>query len=232
MENDEWDHTVTDPLDPSSQSGDQFLADLRARRRPRLFVISGPSGVGKDSVIKRLRRIYPDAHFAVTATTRPPRPGEKDGVDYIFLDPDTFAEHLAKDEFLEFARVYGYLYGVPKGPVRDALARGQDVFVKVDVQGAAHIRTIAPHATLIFLAPESMSQLLQQLRARKTDDPEVLMSRYLAAERELRQADKFDYVVFNPFDPIKKRASKRTINQICSIIEAEHCRIEQPEIKI
>ncbi len=225
--NDESDHTVTHLVDPNNLSGDRILADLRARRRPRLFVISGPSGVGKDEVIKHLRTIYPDVHLAVTATTRPRRPGEIDGVHYIFLDPDTFAARLAEGEFLESARVYGHMYGVPKGPIRDALARGQDVIVKVDVQGAASIRKIAPKATFIFLAPESMSQLLRQLQARKCDDPEVLMSRFLAAERELHHAYEFEYVVFNEFERIEK-----AVNQICAIIEAEHSRIEQPKIVI
>lgn len=219
------DTAVTHPLDPTGESGDLFLADLRARRRPRLFVISGPSGVGKDTVIERLRDVYPEAHFAVTATTRPRRPGEIDGVHYIFLDPDSFAARLEEGEFLESARVYGHLYGVPKAPVRHALARGQDVIVKVDVQGAASIRQIAPNATFIFLAPESMSQLLQQLQARKTDDPEILMGRFLAAERELRRAHEFDYLVFNEPDKIDT-----TIKQICAIIEAEQSRIHQPEI--
>jgi len=216
---------VIHPLDPSSESGDLFLADLRARRRPRLFVISGPSGVGKDAVVSRLRDLYPEVHFAVTATTRPRRPGEIDGIHYIFLDPDTFAARVEAGDFLEFARVYGYLYGVPKGPVRHALARGQDVIVKVDVQGAASIRQLAPKATFIFIAPESMAQLLKQLQARKTDDPEALMRRFLAAERELRHAYEFDYVVFNEFERIES-----AISQVCAIIDAEHSRIEQPEI--
>jgi guanylate kinase len=222
---DGWDHTVIHPLDPSSESGDLFLADLRARRRPRIFVISGPSGVGKDAVVSRLRDVYPDVHFAVTATTRPRRPGEIDGVDYIFLDPDTFAARVEAGDFLEFARVYGHLYGVPKSPVRHALARGQDVIVKVDVQGAASIRQIAPKATFIFIAPESMAQLLKQLQTRKTDDPEELMRRFLAAERELRRAYEFDYLVFNEFERIEK-----AVNLVCAIIDAERSRMEQPEI--
>jgi len=199
-------------------------ADLRARRRPRLIVISGPSGVGKDTVIERLRDAYPEIHFAVTATTRPRRPGEIDGIHYYFLDPGTFAERLDHGEFLESAVVYNHRYGVPKGPVRQALQRGQDVVIKVDVQGAATIRGLVPHGTFVFLAPESMDELLQRLQSRKSDDPDVLMARFMAADRELRRAREFDFVVFNERERID-----RTIAQLSAIIDAEHHRVDQPE---
>src|SRR5687768_17126835 len=107
---------------PAEEHGDSFIADLRARRRPRLFVISGPSGVGKDAVIERLREQFPEIHFAVTATTRPRRPGEIDGVHYYFLDHESFLEREREGEFLESATVYDFRYGVPKTPVRHALA--------------------------------------------------------------------------------------------------------------
>src|SRR3954469_25908626 len=129
---------------PTEESGDAFIADLRARREPRLFVISGPSGVGKDSVIERLRDLNQDIHFAVTATTRARRPGEIDGIHYYFLDDDTFQAKEADGEFIETAEVYQHHYGVPRTPVRHALARGQDVIVKVDVQGAESIHAAAP----------------------------------------------------------------------------------------
>jgi guanylate kinase len=218
---------VTHPLDPVGESGDLFLADMRARRRPRLVVISGPSGVGKDTVIERLRDAYPEAHFAVTATTRPRRPGEIDGVHYFFLDPTTFAERLAQGEFMESAVVYSHRYGVPKAPVRQALQRGQDVVIKVDVQGAATIRELVPHGIFVFLAPESMDELLQRLQSRKSDDPDVLMARFMAADRELRRAQEFDYLIFN-----ERERVDRTINQLCAIIDAERHRIDQPEIVI
>jgi guanylate kinase len=216
---------VTHPLDPVGESGDLFIADMRARRRPRLIVISGPSGVGKDTVIERLRDAYPESHFAVTATTRPRRPGEIDGIHYFFLDSATFAERLAHGEFMESALVYNHRYGVPKGPARQALQRGQDVVIKVDVQGAATIRKLVPHGTFIFLAPESMDELLQRLQSRKSDDPDVLMARFMAADRELRRAREFDYVIFN-----ERERLDRTIAQIAAIIDAQHHRIEQPEI--
>jgi guanylate kinase len=212
---------------PTQENGDAFIADLRARRKPRIFVISGPSGVGKDSVIEHLRDRYPDIHFAVTATTRARRPGEIDGIHYYFLDESTFKEREAEGEFIETAEVYNNHYGVPRTPVRHALQRGQDVIVKVDVQGAASIRELAPNATYIFIAPETMTELLRRLRSRKTDDPEVLMARFSAASRELLKASEFDYVVFNEVERLSS-----AIEQIGAIIAAERLRTEQNEVSI
>jgi guanylate kinase len=210
-----------------AHQGDGFIADLRARRRPRLYVISGPSGVGKDAVIERLRDIFPEMHFAVTATTRPRRPGEIDGIHYYFTQAEDFSERLGKDEFLESALVYGNHYGVPKTPIRHALRRGQDVVVKVDVQGAAAIQELAPDACFIFLAPESLTELLRRLRSRKTDEPEALMNRFNAASRELLEAKKFDYIIFNENDKIEE-----TLDQLKSIVAAERLRSEQADISI
>jgi guanylate kinase len=210
---------VTDQL---GERGDDLIGDLRAARRPRFVVISGPSGVGKDTVIELLRARFPETYFAVTATTRHRRPGEIDGVHYYFLDDDAFATRLQDGEFLESAVVYGHHYGVPRGPIRAALTRGQDVIVKVDIQGAASIRSLVDHGIFIFLAPESMSELMRRLRARKTDDPEALMQRFGTASRELSAAREFDYVVFNESD-----RAERTLEHITSILTAEHCRSVQ-----
>ena len=212
---------------PIEERGDAFIADLRARRRSRLFVISGPSGVGKDTVIERLRDLFPEIHFAVTATTRARRPGEIDGIHYYFLDEETFRDRESAGEFIETATVYQHRYGVPRTPVRHALARGQDVIVKVDVQGAGSIRAIAPNATFIFLAPESMTELLRRLRSRKTEDPDVLMTRFGAASRELLRAHEFDYVVFNEMEQLTS-----ALDQISAIVYAEQARTVQPEIVI
>jgi guanylate kinase len=212
---------------PSEEIGDAFISDLRASKHPRVFVISGPSGVGKDSVIERLRDLYPDIHFAVTATTRPRRPGEIDGIHYYFLDEETFLDREQENEFIETAIVYQNHYGVPRTPVRHALERGQDVIIKVDIQGAASIRAITPEATYIFLAPESMTELLRRLRSRKTDDPDALMQRFGAASRELLHAKEFDYVVFNEMERLAS-----AIEHISSIIDAERLRANQPAISI
>ncbi len=210
--------------------GDVIIAQLKNRRKPRMFVISGPSGVGKDSIIKVLREIFPDVHVAVTATTRGRRPGEANGVDYFFYDRDHFLELQEAGEFLESARVYGEWYGVPKHSVRHAVERGQDVFVKVDVQGAATIRNQTPEAVFIFVSPTSSAELLQRLRTRKTDDPEALMRRFRSAEQELARADEFDYVVFNGQND--HGVPERAVREIESIIEAERHRIHQPSIEL
>ena len=213
--------------DGLGEHADGLIDDLRVLRRPRLFVISGPSGVGKDTVIESLRQRYSEAHFAVTATTRPRRPGEIDGLHYYFMDPASFAQRLDENEFLESAVVYGYQYGGPRGPIRSALARGQDVFVKVDVQGADAIRRLVPRVTSVFLAPESMAALLQRLRSRKSDDPEVLMRRFGTASRELASALDFDYVILNESERVDT-----AVDKICAIVEAEHARSHQPEIHL
>lgn len=209
------------------EQADDLIGNLRMLRRPRIFIISGPSGVGKDTVIDALRPRFPDAHFAVTATTRKRRPGEIDGYHYYFLDMATFGARLDEGEFLESAVVYGHRYGVLRSPIRAAVARGQDVFVKVDVQGAASIRSLVPRTVGVFLAPESLGTLLQRLRARKTDDPEELMNRFGTASRELASVSEFDYVVFNESDQLD-----RTIDHIASIVVAEHCRTHQPAVHL
>lgn len=207
--------------------GDQFIAGLRSRRRPRVFIISGPSGVGKDSVIDRLRERESDTHFAVTATTRPQRDGETDGIHYFFLGHEQFATWVADGEFLEFATVYGQRYGVPKSPVRAALQRGQDVVIKIDVQGAAAIRTLIPDSVGIFIAPESMDSLYLRLSARKTDDPLELARRFEEARHELLRAQEFDYIVFNETNGLL-----RAVDEINAIIRAVRSEIRQPEIGI
>jgi guanylate kinase len=209
------------------EGADDLIGDLRTLRRPRVFFISGPSGVGKDAVIERLRERFPDAFFAVTATTRERRPGEIDGVHYYFLDEGDFHARLADGEFLESANVYGHLYGVLRGPVRAALGRGQDVFVKVDVQGAAEIERVVPGAVSIFLTPESASTLLQRLKHRKTDDPTELMRRFATAQRELEAAQSFDYVVFNRQDRLGE-----ALDEIAAIVRAEWCRTDQSVIHV
>ena len=168
-----------------------------------MFVISGPSGVGKDSVIQEMRNHLPDMHFAVTATTRPRRPGEIDGVHYYFLSEEDFMEQVEQDEFLEHAVVYGNYYGVPKKRVRSALEAGRSVVIKVDVQGAKTIRELVPQAILIFLAPPNMSELLKRMIGRKSDDLDIVARRLNTATHELTAASDFDFVVFNESDRIQ-----------------------------
>ena len=162
-----------------------------------LVVITGPSGVGKDSVLDRLKVLNRPYHFAITATTRAPRPQESDGVDYYFLTDQQFDEMLAKDEFLEHATVYDQRKGVPKPPVREALAAGKDVLFRTDVQGARYIKSICPAAVTIFIVPPSWDELEWRLRSRATDAPEQLDIRLRTARDEMTAAEEFDHTLVN-----------------------------------
>lgn len=188
-------------------------------KTPLLVVISGPSGVGKDAVIGRLRAAHPAARFTVTATTRPPRSRERDGDDYHFLSDDEYDRLVAEDGFLEHAAVYSHRYGVPKAQVREALARGQDVIVRVDVQGAATIKRLVPDAVLIFLAAASLEELEERLRRRNTEGRSDLRLRLDTARREMACQEDFDHVVIN-----REGALDEAVSQILAIIEDERGR--------
>ena len=165
--------------------------------RSLLVVLSGPSGVGKDAVLERMKRLGSPYHFAVTATTRPMRDGEREGEPYHFVARDEFERMIANGELLEWAEVYGNLYGVPRAQVERALSEGRDVLVKVDVQGAKTIRGLAPDAMLVFLAPPSMDELARRLTSRGTEAEESLRRRLREAEAEMDAAALFDHVVVN-----------------------------------
>jgi guanylate kinase len=190
----------------------------QAGEGPLLVVLSGPSGVGKDSVLRQLKELGRDWHFTVTATTRSQRPGENYGVDYLFLDRDTFHQKVRAGDFLECAEVYGNWYGVPRTQVTDALEKGLDVIIKADVQGATTIKDIAPDAVFIFLMPPSPEELERRLRERKTETTPDLELRIRMAMDELYQLPLFDYVVVN--DQLESAASR-----IDAIVTAEKCRI-------
>lgn len=192
---------------------------------PVLVVISGPSGVGKDAVIRRMRERGAPFHFLVTATDRPIRPGEVHGEDYYFYSTEEFERMIAAGEFLEYASVYGQYKGVPKSQARRALDSGIDVVMRVDVQGAATIRRLVPGATLIFLAPPSLEILASRLERRGADSPEQVQERLRAALQEMQHLNEFDYVVINREDDLDG-----TVEQITAIIEAEKCRIGRVQV--
>lgn len=137
--------------------------------QPLVVVISGPSGVGKDAVIRRLQEKRPDLYFVITATSRPKRPGEQDGVDYFFVSREEFEAWIARGRLLEHATVYGEYKGIPRQQVEDALARGTDVVLRIDVQGAATVQQLLPGLVSIFLVAESEAELVERLIARKTE---------------------------------------------------------------
>lgn len=193
--------------------------------QPLLIVISGPSGVGKDSVIKRMKKRQMPFHFMVTATTRPPRPEEVDGVDYWFLSKDRFAEMIDRGELLEYAIVYNDYKGIPKAQVQEALSSGQDVVMRVDVQGAATIRKLCADALLIFLTTKDEAELIERLRSRKTESPEGLNLRIATARQETRRIDEFDYVVLN-----RESRLDETVDLIEAIIKAEKQRVHPRKV--
>jgi len=194
---------------------------------PLLVVISGPSGVGKDAVLAHMKeRGYP-FHFVVTATTRPQRPGETHGVNYFFVSEEEYDRLLAADEFLEHATVYGYRYGVPKGQVREAWARGQDVIMRVDVQGSATIKKLVPEAVFIFLVAPSLDELMGRLKSRRTERGEDLERRMALARAEMKCLSEFDYVVVNAQGHLDD-----AVDRIFAIIQAEKCRVRPRRISL
>ena len=190
--------------------------------QPLLIVISGPSGVGKDTVIQRMQERNLPFQFVVTATTRPPRPNEVHGKDYFFYSNAEFAEMIEKGELLEHAIVYNDYKGIPKAQVRDALASGKDVVMRLDVQGAETIRKLCLDALMIFLSPQDEAEMIERLHGRKTESAEKLKLRIATAQKEMSQLNLFDYVVIN-----REFHLDETVDTIISIIIAEHHRVKQ-----
>lgn len=182
------------------------------RKSGLLVVISGPSGVGKSTVVRRLLKIYPKLKASVSYTTRPPRPGEIKGVHYNFIDQSKFDQMVRQKEFLEWAKVHGFYYGTPLGYVEEKLEKGQVVVLEVDIQGAASIKDIVEHgrlktaAVFVFLIPPSVDILAFRLKRRKTEDEEVVNYRLRAAIAELQVMEKYDYIVVN--DKVESAAEK------------------------
>jgi guanylate kinase len=187
---------------------------------PLLVVISGPSGVGKDSVLTRMRELNFPFHFVVTATSRAIRPGEVNGYDYHFVSVERFEAMIHEEELLEWATVYGQYKGIPKFEVRQAMASGRDVVLRINVDGAATVRRIAPEAIFIFLAPASLDELQQRLRQRRTENQAEIETRLSVAASELAQVELFDYVVIN-----REGQLDEAVAQIGAIILAEKQRV-------
>jgi guanylate kinase len=195
--------------------------------QPLLIVISGPSGVGKDSVLQAMKARGLPFHFVVTTTTRPPRPDEIHGKDYFFVPKEEFARMIENDEFFEYAIVYKDYKGNSKKQVRDALASGQDVVMRLDVQGAATVRKLAPEAVLIFLTTQNERELVERLKNRKTDSAEDLSLRIATAQQELKRAAEFDYVIVNADGCLEE-----TVDTVIAIIQAEHHRVNHRSVSL
>ena len=197
---------------------ERVLATLRRYEQPSplLIIISGPSGVGKDSVIQALADRGHPFEFVVTTTNRKMREGEVDGADYIFVSTAEFERMIAADELFEWAPVYDHLKGVPKTNARKALASGKDAVMRLDVQGVATIKEKVPDAVSIFIAPPSLDALIGRLQRRNTDTPEQLAHRVRVAVSEIEQIDAFDYVVVNRENELAAAAT-----EVLTIISAE-----------
>ena len=199
----------------------------RKTANPLLIVISGPSGVGKDATLDKMKKASLPYHYIVTATTRPKRSGEKDGVDYWFISEDKFRQMVKKNQFLEWAKVYGNYYGVPKHKIKEALKQGLDTVVKVDVQGAANIKKVLPDALLIFLMPPSSEELTNRLNQRHGSSSTDLDVRLGKAQEEMESLPIFDYVITNYTDNLDLAAA-----QINAAVTAAKSRIKPRAISL
>ncbi len=195
--------------------------------QPLLIVISGPSGAGKDSVVQRMKERGLPFHFVVTATTRPRRENEVHGQDYFFVTKEEFARMIENDELFEYAIVYGDYKGNSKQQVREALASGKDVIMRLDVQGAETVRKLVPEALLIFITVESEQELIARLRQRQTETAEELALRIATARKEHQRVQAFDYVIVNHEGRLDD-----TVDIVRAIIQAEHHRVRHRKVNL
>lgn len=194
---------------------------------PLLIVISGPSGIGKDTVVQGLKDRSLPFHFVITATSRPPRDYEVDGEHYFFFSKEVFEEKIRDGEFLEHAWVYSAYKGVLRSQVKKALESGEDVVMRLDVQGAETIRDLCPDAILVFLTAHSEQEWLARLESRRSETDQELQLRIQTAQEEYQNLDLFDYIVTN-----QEGHLDRTLDVIQSIIEAEHHRVSPRKVEL
>lgn len=182
-----------------------------------LIVLSGPSGAGKGTLCQELRKEMPHLHYSVSVTTRPPRPGEVEGVNYHYITKEKFEQMLANNEFLEWAKVYDNYYGTPKKKVMEVLERGEDIILEIDIQGAMQIKKQFPEGVFIFIVPPSLQELEKRIIKRGTDSAEVIKKRLSCVLDELSYVSEYDYIVVNDEVP-------KAVEKLKAIIVAEKCR--------
>lgn len=195
---------------------------LKHNTKGSLIVISGPSGSGKDSICERLKEYNDNFWLSVSCTTRKPRKGEENGVDYFFLEKDEFERKIKNEDFLEYTDYNGNYYGTPKDKINNYLNNGIDVLLEIEVQGALEIKHKVPEAVFIFIMPPSMKDLIIRLKKRGTETNDKIIERFKKAYKEINEISKYNYVVVN--DELDKATKK-----INSIIEAQKCRVDRIE---
>ncbi len=188
-------------------------------RKGLLFVISGPSGVGKGTIRESLLLKLQDIKMSISATTRTKREGEIEGRDYFYLSPKDFAARLENDEFLEYAAVYSNMYGTPRKYVLDNIEKGYDVLLEIDIQGALKVKEKMPEGVFIFIQPPSVETLVQRINGRGKDSPESIQARLAACQEEMAMVNHYDYLVIND-------ALEEAVDKVQSIIIAERCRVK------
>jgi guanylate kinase len=195
------------------------------KRRGSLFVVSAPSGAGKTTLCRDVRERVPGLAYSISVTTRPPRPGEIDGIDFRFVSEAEFRARLERDEFAEWAIVHGNLYGTQARPLEEALARGQDLLLDIDTQGAGQLRLRYPEAVLVFIVAPSMAELEQRLRERRSDPQHEIARRLARARGEIALWRRYDYLIVN-------QDVKEAMEQLAAIIQAERCRVTRLSLEL
>jgi guanylate kinase len=205
----------------------EFAEFVQRRQPPLLVVLTGPSGVGKDVTLERMKQMGVPFHYVVTVTTRKQRPGEVHGKHYYFVSKDKYRQLLEEGQLIEHAEIYGNMYGIPRSEVADPLRRGMDVIMKPDVQGARRIRELEPDAVFIYLAPPSMEEQARRLFYRKTEDPQELAVRLGVARQEMHELTQFEYFVVNHNNRLDD-----TVRQIEAIMAAEKSKVHPRRIRM
>lgn len=200
---------------------------LNKPKKSLLIILSGPSGVGKDALLNRMKELRYPLEYITTVTTRSRRAGERNQIDYHFITPEKFQDMIKQEALLEYANVYGNWYGVPRQLVKQALNNGQDTIIKVDIQGAANIKKIVPQAVFIFLMPPSIEELGIRLKKRHSESSFDLKVRMQTATEEIKQLSLFDYVVYS-----QRGELGRAVADIMAIITAEKCRVTPREVNL
>lgn len=194
--------------------------DILSPTRGMLIVLSGPSGVGKNTLVKKGLEVLDNITYSISATTRKPREGERDGIDYFFISEREFKERIARNEFLEWAEVYGNFYGTPRAYIESMLEKGVDVILDIDIQGAASIRRNCTDGVFIFIVPPSSTELMNRLRRRGTESEAAILSRISNVSAELKAIPEYDYILVNT-------DIEETTERLKSIVIAERCKVKR-----